>query len=392
MPLLLHLSDVHLGARHADLAYAGTSQRERQLAAFGRAIDIGLERAVDVTLISGDLFDSNTQPRRVVEQAVAELKRLTDAGIRVAIIPGTHDVYDRSSIYRAFDLAAMLGLPQGSDLLTVLTPDMPEIVIRELDMLIVGRIFDTKRAPRSPLAGFSMRGDDRAGWKVGMVHGSRHIPGRVEKDDVLFTDDEIAASEFDYLALGHWHSYSEGRHGSTKWAYPGAPEPLAVDQHGAGSVCLVHLEDGVSGASSVRVDRVEVGRTVFRSEPIDVGSIGSQDALVERLRELADGDLVLHVEIAGIAADTLEIDTAGIERELGPSFLHVRVRDRSIAEVDSADAPPEDTVAGRFIAILERHIREAESADDATAAEHARAVLRLGRQLLLDDPDRVTLA
>lgn len=391
MPLLLHLSDVHLGARHADLAHAATTQRERQLAALGRAVDVGLERKVDVTLISGDLFDSNTQPRRVVEQAANEFKRLTDAGIRVVIIPGTHDVYDRASIYRAFDLAAMVGLAPGSDLLTVLTPDMPELLIDELDLLVVGRVFDTKRAPRSPLAGLSLRGDERAGWKVGMVHGSRHIPGRVEKDDVLFTDAEIAASELDYLALGHWHSFSEGRAGSTTWAYPGAPEPLAVDQHGAGSVCIVHVEDGAGDGSSVRVERVEIGRTVFRTEPIDAASIESQEVLVERLRELVDKDLILHVEIAGIAADTLEIDTAAVEQELGPSFLHVRVRDASISEVDSAEAPPEDTVAGRFIAVLEQRIREAEGTGDDAAAEQARAVLRLGRQLLLDDPDRVTL-
>jgi exonuclease SbcD len=391
MPLLLHLSDVHLGARHADLAQAATSQRERQLAAFGRAVDIGLERKVDVMLISGDLFDSNTQPRRVVEQAASELKRLTATGIRVVIIPGTHDVYDRSSIYRAFDMAAMVGVPPDSDLVTVLTPEAPELVIPDLDLLVVGRIFDTKRAPRSPLAGLSMRGDERANWKVGMVHGSRHIPGRVEKDDVIFTDDEIAASELDYLALGHWHSFSEGRAGTTVWAYPGAPEPLAVDQHGAGSVCLVHLADGVGDGGSVRVDRVEVGRTVFRTEPIDAAAIESQDQLIERLREFADDDLILRVEIAGIAPDSLEVDVAAIEQELAPSFLHVRVRDGSIAAVDSAEAPPEDTVAGRFIAVIEQRIRDAEGAGEEAEAEQARSILRLGRQLLLDDPDRVTL-
>ena len=40
MPLLLHLADVHLGARHADMGAAAVQQRERQLAAFVRAIDV----------------------------------------------------------------------------------------------------------------------------------------------------------------------------------------------------------------------------------------------------------------------------------------------------------------------------------------------------------------
>ena len=81
-----------------------SKQRERQSAAFSRAIDEGLKANVDAALICGDLFDSNAQSRRAVEHAVAELKRLTDRGVRVVIIPGTHDVYDSRSIYRAFDL------------------------------------------------------------------------------------------------------------------------------------------------------------------------------------------------------------------------------------------------------------------------------------------------
>jgi exonuclease SbcD len=344
---------------------------------------------VDAVLICGDLFDSNAQPRRSVEAAVAQLRRLTDRGIHVVIIPGTHDVYDKRSIYRAFDLAVMAGLPRGSDLLVVLTPERSELVLKDLDLVVYGRVSATKRAPRSPLADFDVRADDRARWKVGMIHGSRLIPGRVETDDVIFTDAEIAASGLDYLALGHWHSHSSGRAGGTIWAYAGAPEPVAVDQDGAGSVCLVRLDD--SGTGRVRVEPVRVGRTVFRAESIDAADVGSQAQLVERLRALADPDLVLEASIEGIAPDALELDTDEVERALAAAFLHVRVRDRSATELADVPDLPGDTVAGAFVADLRSRIASAEAAGDAAAAEQARGVLRLGRRLLLDDPDHVTL-
>jgi len=391
MPLLLHLADVHLGARHADMGAAAVRQRERQLAAFKRAIDEGLTAGVDAALICGDLFDSNAQSRRSVEGAVSELKRLTDQGIRVVIIPGTHDVYDSRSIYRAFDLARIAGLPPGSDLLTVLTPERPELLMGELDLIVYGRVYATKRAPRSPLEGFDVGTDDRAHWKVGMIHGSRQIPGRVERDDVIFTDAEVAASGLDYLALGHWHSFSSGRAGGTTWAYSGAPEPVAVDQDGAGNVCLVRLEDGAGGASSVRVERIRVGRTVFRAESVDAAQAGSQAELVQRLSELADPDLILQVNIDGIAPDTLEIDPDELERTLAPSFLHVRVRDRSVTELTDGPDLPESTVAGKFVADMQSRIRAAEAKREPEAAERSRQILRLGRRLLLDDPDHVTL-
>lgn len=391
MPLLLHLADVHLGARHADMGEAAVKQRDRQSEAFVRAIDEGLKAKVDVALICGDLFDSNAQPRRTVERAASELRRLTDGGVRVVIIPGTHDVYDSRSIYRAFDLAALAGLPAGSGLLTLLTPEHPELILRDLDLIVYGRVFATKRAPRSPLEGFSARHDDRARWKVGMIHGSRHIPGKVESDDVLFTDAEVAASGLHYLALGHWHSFSSGRAGETTWAYAGAPEPVAVDQDGAGSVCLVQLGADTLGSGGVRVERVRVGRTAFRSESIDASGLEGQEELVRRLAELADPDLVLRASIDGIAPDDLEIDPDEVERVLGPSFLHVRVQDRSVAEIKAGPDLPPDTVAGKFVADLTSRIGAAEATGDAQAAEIARQMLRLGRRLLLDDPDHVTL-
>ena len=108
---VLHTADVHLGARHADLGDQAAAQRERQFAAFRASRRLALAEKVDLVLIAGDLFDSNVQPRRSVEQVAAELRRLVEGRIRTVIIPGTHDVYDRTSIYRAYDLPAMAGAP-----------------------------------------------------------------------------------------------------------------------------------------------------------------------------------------------------------------------------------------------------------------------------------------
>src|SRR6476619_3183356 len=118
---LLHTADVHLGARHADLGAAAVAQRERQFAAFVRTIDLALAEGVDVVLVAGDLFDSNVQPRRSVERVAAELARLAEARIRSVLVPGTHDVYDRSSVYRAYDMAAMAGTRPAEERVTVLT-------------------------------------------------------------------------------------------------------------------------------------------------------------------------------------------------------------------------------------------------------------------------------
>ena len=244
---LLHTADVHLGARHADLGDAAAAQRERQFAAFRASVDLALAEKVDLFLVAGDLFDSNTQPRRSVDRVAAELARLAQARVRTVIIPGTHDVYDRSSVYRVYDLAALAGTRPAEELVTVLTPDRPWIHLAAIDAVVHGPVFATKRAPHSPLRDLAAVVTPSATWRIGMVHGAIAIPGRTENDEVVITTDEIAASGLDYLALGHWHSTQTAKAGDVTYAYAGAPEPVAVDQDQAGKVLLVTLDqrDGI---------------------------------------------------------------------------------------------------------------------------------------------------
>ena len=362
---LLHTADVHLGARHTDLGERAAILRERQFAAFKATIDLAIAESVDLFVIAGDLFDSNTQPRRSVERVAAELGRVARASIRTVIIPGTHDVYDGASIYRSYDLAAMARA--GGDWITVLTPDQPSVVFSSIDAVVHGRVFDTKRAPRSPLYGLDVSADKRATWKIGMVHGSLLIPGKTDGDEVVFTEDEVARTGLDYLALGHWHSAIEGRAGSVTYAYSGAPEPVALDQDGSGHVLLVTLDDH-GGRRRVSIEPRRVGQTRTETIDLDVGGIHSQPDLIDQLGQLSDSNMALNVRLTGLYPDDLDLDLDEVERALSPSFLRFRVRDLSIPNVPDGPLPPPDTVLGAFVRGIEARIAALEGGfvSDAT--------------------------
>src|SRR5262245_41831076 len=280
---IIHTADVHLGARHDDLGEQASAQRDRQFAAFAATVDLALAEKVDLVLIAGDLFDSNVQPRRSVERVAAELKRLAAGRIRTVIVPGTHDVYDRSSIYRAYDLKALAGGSPDDDWVTVLTPDLPRIHLPACDVVVHGPVFATKRAPNSPLRDLDVGAHSgTATWQVGMVHGSISIPGKTERDDVVITTEEIGASGLDYLALGHWHSAQQGKAGAAHYAYSGAPEPVAVNQDRAGKVLRVDLEETASGRS-VTISERRVGRTRFEKLELDAAGVTTQPAHIESL-------------------------------------------------------------------------------------------------------------
>jgi exonuclease SbcD len=404
MPRLLHMADVHLGARHDDLGPAASAQRERQFAAFNRAVELAISEKVDLVLIAGDLFDSNAQPRRSVERAAAELGRLAQRSIPVVVIPGTHDCYEPSSIYRVFDLPALAGSKPGSQMVTVLTDSQPRVDFPQLDITVHGMVSPTKRAAHSPLANFSAvrKSDLEEGangsrtppkpmaWQVGMIHGSLAVPGKFDQDDVMFTEAEVAASGLHYLALGHWHSFREGRAGHTVWAYSGAPEPVAVDQDGAGQVLLVDLVDRDNRAT-VTVQPRPVGKTKFEKLELDAATLTSQADLERMLRERADPDRVLDVRLVGMKAEQLDLNVDELERQLHSAFLRLRVRDSSIASLPEAPLAPPDTILGAFTRDFGARIADHEARGDNDRAAELREALRLGA-LLLDDPQRVTLA
>lgn len=381
---LLHTADVHLGARHADLGDVAAAQRERQFAAFRASVDLAIAEKVDLFLVAGDLFDSNVQPRRSVERVAAELARLAQARIRSILVPGTHDVYDRSSVYRAYDLAAMAGTRPAEEMVVVLTPDHPWVHIRACDVVVHGPCFPTKRAPYSPLRDLAALEVPDATWKVGVLHAAIAIPGRTDHDEVVITTEEIAASGLDYLALGHWHASQVAKTKGVTYAYAGAPEPVAVDQDRAGKVLLVTCDER-DGARTVSVEERVVGRTSFERQEVDAARIDSQPSLITRLAAQANPDLVLDVRLIGVRPDELDLDPQEIEEALRGSFLRIRLRDLSRPPLTDGVLPPAETIAGAFIRNVEGRIADLEASGDDVAAREAeelRDALRLGRLLL----------
>lgn len=380
MVRLLHTADVHLGARYRDLGPTAAEQRGRQMAAFQASVDLAISEPVDLFLVAGDLFDSNTQPRRSVEAVAAQLGRLAGRGVSVALLPGTHDVYDAASVYRAYDLPAMAG--HGDDgAIVVFTPEHPSQRYPGLDLTLYGFSFAAKRAPHSPLEAFHVPAEDPSRWHVGMIHGALAIPGKTDHDEVVFRSEEVAASGLDYLALGHWHSFQQGKAGKVPWAYSGAPEPVALDQDQAGNVVLVTM-DGEGAERRVSIEPRRIGRTRFIPLEIDVGAVTSQAALEESVTAQADPDGVLDVRLRGVLRQDLDLDTDELERRLSPRFLRVRVRNESLSELPSGTLPPEDTIAGAFIRDLTARIAAAHEAGQIEEEAELRDALRLGRLFL----------
>jgi hypothetical protein len=95
---------------------AAATQRERQFAAFVATVDLAIAERVDWS--SSPATCSTTTSSRAGRWSGSPTcsLRLRPGPDPDGAHPGTHDVYDRSSVYRAYDLVALAGSRRGTAL------------------------------------------------------------------------------------------------------------------------------------------------------------------------------------------------------------------------------------------------------------------------------------
>ncbi|HJN92229.1 MAG TPA: DNA repair exonuclease [Dehalococcoidia bacterium] len=235
---LIHTSDIHLDP------YLGTDndhwleRRELFRATFQRVLAATVEHEADILLISGDVFDSSrTRPETVawfLEQCASI------APTPIVAINGNHDTLGDRSIYGRHDVHGVANLHY------VLEREGRTILLEDLDLVIWGRGYDESDWNFRPLEGVPERRDDA--WHVAMAHGHYERSEADAHRSMLIHPDEIHASQWDYLALGHWEAHEDVTVGSVTAVYSGAPMPISDANERAGLVMVVdlHPERGVS--------------------------------------------------------------------------------------------------------------------------------------------------
>jgi DNA repair exonuclease SbcCD nuclease subunit len=204
---LLHTSDVHLDDRIGEGEQTSSGQ-----AGFVAVINAAIEHDVDLFLLAGDLFDHNRVKQPCLDFASYQLSRLS---CPVAMITGNHDCFADYSVYHRYD-------PRDAGSHITFLDDEAGSTHRfeELGVTLWGRGIVDHHPEHKPLG--SVPEHTHEGWYLGMTHGY-YVNRGAEMFSSLITPEEIAASEFDYLALGHVHVFSTFTHGHTTAAYPGSP-------------------------------------------------------------------------------------------------------------------------------------------------------------------------
>lgn len=279
---LLAVGDLHLGRRPSRLPESIDAAGLGPGEAWRRTVDAAIGHRATAVLLAGDVVDRERDFFEAYRELAAGVRRLVDAGIKVAAVAGNHDVQVLPRLADELPDFTLLGrggrwqsLPLEADgqRVTVWGWSFPQSRVTGSPLA----------APDSPAAaGF----DPGPGLHLGLLHCDRDQAG---SPYAPVTSAELAAARLDGWLLGHIHK----------------PDPLGADNLSGylGSVSAAHPgESGARGPWLLQIGRGSVramkhlALAPLRYLPLEVDLSGIDGVEQSRSRVLAalrglDGEL-----------------------------------------------------------------------------------------------------
>ena len=367
---MLHIADVHIGAPFLFLEERGGEQRLALREALARVALIAREERYHLLVVAGDLFNDAFETSDADVSFVIGCLEGAGPSCHVVILPGGHDHFSAGSIYeRELKRFEALGNVH------VLAPGRRVIEIPELSLAVHGKALTSNVAAESALAGLAPVAGRR--WNVCLAHCS--VAGFSADLDPADTPSRLEdlARGFDYIGLGHWHSYRVLREKAPPVLYSGSPEVVARDQQGAGFAV-----SAVLSAGGVAFERRAIGKRRVESRSIDCTGLASTEELVKRVLGAVppDPNLILGLSLGGLIGIDSALDPGAGSAELERHYFSVRLVGKGPSREISREAllaVPEETVAG---ALVRGMLKKIESSEGETRELYEEA-LQLAYQL-----------
>ena len=356
-----HFADTHLGfQRWSYQDPNGFNQRETDVyVAFDQAIEQMIERAVDVVIHAGDLFDSYHPPTRALQVAFDGFGRLKEAGIPVVAIAGNHSTPRNAQAAHVFGLLKRFGVHTVWG-----KPGQVQLG----DLVVAGVPHDhDKDALREKIT--AARPDPRAAFNVlvwhagteGLAEGGDRETASVELEPEMLNE----GTSFTYLALGHLHGYDRP---TPNACYCGSLERLTFGDH-AEKKGWVEVDLAAAGSEGFLHLREIKPRRVHQPRPIDASGVEDLWPLLEPVIEAIDLErAILRVPLIGVERAAWrsfdwgawsDATKTALHAELAPEYGDLALPTRAnllLGEFLRAQVPP-GMEAERVIARAEELVR-----------------------------------
>lgn len=364
---ILHCADLHLGSELSQVQSRAQERKQELLRTFRRITAICRDERIDLLLIAGDLFEGSNIDSLAVQSVKTYLQELEHT--ITVIAPGNHDYMSIDSPFADEDWPDQ----------TIIFRDGPQkIAFPERGFAVYGTGFQSTYSGQSLLPELPCADPELI--NICVMHGDLVSEGGASGYNPV-TERQLAASGYDYAALGHIHKRSPvNRAGQTYYSYPGCPDGRGFDELGEKGIYI-----GTVDKQKVSLDFRSVCSRMYLTLEADISDCLSETEIVRkiisRLEELYGPEYDSHyykIILAGRIQPDFNLPLQTIQDNLNERLYYAKVRDNTSIAIDLDKLAAETSLKGIFAGRMMEKIREQTAKGDQAAVDRLAKALEFG--------------
>ena len=324
---ILHIADTHLGySAYRKTTPEGINQREQDTYnVFSQFIDYALETKPDLILHSGDLFDAVRPTNRAITFALQQILRLSKQGVPFVVIDGNHEhpkLRETGHIFSIFDhLEHVYPVYNETYQQIPFQFNNETLTIHALPQCVTKETFEAETK--------KITLDSKADYNVLLAHaGIKEIPQfRMNEFNELLLPKASLKPNFDYIALGHFHTYTQV--GDNAW-YPGSPERFTfADAHDAKGF----IETELDKKRSHRFIEIKT-RPMTDAAPILCAGLSLQEimnTITHTIQEIKPEEKILRIRLENISSQLYRSLDFRTIKDLCRTSVHFEIKPNIIS-------------------------------------------------------------
>lgn len=345
----IHCADVHLDNSFSSISTERgvATQRKNDLReVFMSIMQLVKDKSANLWLISGDLVEMRHLMPSTIKFIADCFESVKPA--KVVILFGNHDPY----AYNSYHNSELFG-----DNVCFFNPHKKKLSFNDLNTDIYSYTPDELLHLQQNKKISDTFDPDRI--NILMLHGTVDI--NIGKNNYnQISSETLLNSNFDYIALGHFHKKYEGI-GKSKKAYnPGSPEALGFDEEGVHGVFLVDLYK-LGQNCEINSSFLKTGKRKYKSISINLKDISNEEELVKHILKtssyegLCDNDIIkIYLEKSKNCSFIPYVDR--LIKILSSKFFHVEVVEDDIENYDFDKIIKLGGIRGTFVKNILRQI------------------------------------
>ena len=316
---------LHTGDIHFDTPFSGMTPKEALKSkeelkqVFEKIIKITMEKEIDILLIAGDIFDNlsvNKTTLYFIKNCFENISK-----VNVFISPGNHDPFNEKSFYNIVEWPNNVHIFKGA---------MENVILEDLNTIVWGAGFNTSHVNKSLLKEVKRVEEYN---NIMVLHGE--ITNTKDGNEYNpITEEEIARSNMDYIALGHRHKFSDVKKiENTYYSYSGCPQGRGFDELEDKGIILIELKDKFVESRFVRTSI----RNYYEKEINIQGCFGYNEVKSKIINEIPGNhrkNNFYKIILKGEVCEEFTLNEEFLQESLKDEFHFVKIIDKSEIKLD----------------------------------------------------------